>query len=887
MNNQKPQLSENHQIMLKKESGISDQIIYARGYRTITNEGDLVEYGFSPAQRRVPGLLIPLHTTEGKIGLHVYRPDNPRTYEDRNKRDADGMHPVKVLKYEIPKGSSVRIDCPPTSRPHLKNPKIPLYITEGQKKADALATHGATVIDLLGVWNFKGRNEFGAVTILADFDVIAWENRSVRIVFDSDVMYIPHVRKALIRLTEILQRKNAQVTSIYLPHQANGIKWGIDDWLAAGHSLEELSNLAEQPRPIPTPAMPIVELLNEPSQTISRPLCLIGEHAYAATWIPIKVTQRESLDKDGNIVVHKPPQVEEKLALYILRNDGNIFGEYRDSQIKSLQELGININLPEIIPVAKRWTTKGVQKFLHGQYPNPIQTFLKITEIINRFLDFDHSLADQQSMAELLACYIMATYFLDAFNVIGFIWANGSAGSGKTNLLLIVTELAYLGQLIQAGGSFASLRDLADYGATLAFDDSENISDPKRTDPDKRTLLLAGNRKGSTVPLKEPDGPGKWKSRYVNAYCPRLFSAINIPDTVLASRTIIIPLIRTTDREKANFDPLDLSIWLHDRNSVQDDLWAIGLLHLPQLHQYEQYVAENARLKGRALQPWKAILSVAAWLDAIDEKHIFLRGTIVGNGTTQFSDLYGRLEEISWKYQQEESKELHSGDLTHIILSGICQLLSDISDVSDSSDITNHGWRISTAQITQAAQSYAENTEADIDIQNINTRKVGRILGKLRLTSAREPGKGTRQWIFTTSNVQKWISSYGINVPDNLSSLLNVTNVTDVIMSHLKGAWKEECEILLRLPEDSTLPTIGGYWQRQSDGKIEAGYSIEQFVTALSIYMDKEIELQKIISMPAEQFRNRIVEVTQAEILHMNVKNFNDLKNNQETDGSK
>jgi hypothetical protein len=43
--------------------------------------------------------------------------------------------------------------------------------------------------------------------------------------------------------------------------------------------------------------------------------------------------------------------------------------------------------------------------------------------------------------------------------------------------------MAYLGQLILAGGSFASLRDLADYGATLAFDDAENISDPNRPTP--------------------------------------------------------------------------------------------------------------------------------------------------------------------------------------------------------------------------------------------------------------------------------------------------------------------------------------------------------------------------------------------------------------------
>ena len=60
---------------------------------------------------------------------------------------------------------------------------------------------------------------------------------------------------------------------------------------------------------------------------------------------------------------------------------------------------------------------------------------------------------------------------------------------------------------------------MADYGATLCFDDAENIPDPKRTDPDKRTLLLAGNRKGNTVPVKEPVPGGGWRGRTSPSPC--------------------------------------------------------------------------------------------------------------------------------------------------------------------------------------------------------------------------------------------------------------------------------------------------------------------------------------------------------------------------------
>jgi len=369
-------LSDKHLKMLTEESGISEQLIRERGYRTITSEGDLVQYGFSPAQRRVPGLLIPLHTTDGKVGLHVYRPDNPRTYENRGKRDSDGLRPVKVLKYEIPKNTGVRVDCPPACLKKLKNPSIPLYITEGQKKADSLATAGACAIDLLGVWNFKGHNEFGATTILADFDFVAWENRSVRIVFDSDVMYKPSVRQAMERLTEILQRKGATVSAIYLSNHPSGIKWGVDDWLASGHDLKDLEALAELPRPIPQAALPTIELLDEPSPNIKRPLCLIGKYAFAATWLPVRTTQREGLDKDGNLIVHNPPLIEEKTCLFIIRSDRRVFAEVSDGQsTRPMSELGMNAIFPEIVPVEKRWSTRGVRSYVQGKIPDPICTF--------------------------------------------------------------------------------------------------------------------------------------------------------------------------------------------------------------------------------------------------------------------------------------------------------------------------------------------------------------------------------------------------------------------------------------------------------------------------------------------------------------------------------
>lgn len=203
-----PNLLQRHFDNHVKGSGISGEVAKERGYRSVLGKKELEDLGFSTSQRQTPGLLLPVHSPDGSNPFPQYRPDNPRT-------DKKG----KSVKYETPIETGLRIDVPPRCRENLKNPNIRLWVTEGIKKADALASRGECVIALLGVWNFKGKNEFGGTTILADFDYIAWKGREVYIVYDNDLITKTQVRLALDRLTEHLKRRGAHVSHIYLPQQ--------------------------------------------------------------------------------------------------------------------------------------------------------------------------------------------------------------------------------------------------------------------------------------------------------------------------------------------------------------------------------------------------------------------------------------------------------------------------------------------------------------------------------------------------------------------------------------------------------------------------------------------------------------------------------------------
>src|SRR5215467_1524760 len=162
-----PPLLPQHQALLAA-SGIMPEIAGARGYRSAEFADELAGEGFTEYQRRPPGLLLPVHDVSGRIAFCQFRPDDPRT--------KDGG---KAIKYETPKGARMVLDVPPGIRENLRDITIPLFITEGIRKADSAVSYGYTCIDLLGVDAWRGKSESGGKAVLADWESIAVNDREV------------------------------------------------------------------------------------------------------------------------------------------------------------------------------------------------------------------------------------------------------------------------------------------------------------------------------------------------------------------------------------------------------------------------------------------------------------------------------------------------------------------------------------------------------------------------------------------------------------------------------------------------------------------------------------------------------------------------------------
>ena len=479
-----PQLLQSHLDHLKA-SAISTDVIRERGYISILGKKPLAELGFSPAQQRTPGILIPLRGVDGGQVGHQYRPDNPRT-------NLAG----KPVKYENPPGSRIRLDCPPRSQPMLADPSIPLWITEGSKKADALASRDACAISLTGVWGFKGKNQAGGVTILADWDHVTLRDRTVYLAFDSDVTTKKQARQALDRLAEHLHRKGALLSVIYLPQQGRN-KVGIDDYLA-DHTLEEALELAEE--------------AESPDDSSQQELSVPG-----------------FITPDGVVG-----------EMVVTANDDRAFVVSEGSSVYTMTHYES--------PTVTYTPTKGrlvgsVVHFAQTAQPYASQSalFHEVKDYIHRYLQLP------QHYDDIVALYVLLTWVYEFAPSVPYLRVIGDWGSGKTRFLEVVGSVCF--RPIFASGAITPspiFRLLHMFRGTLILDEADFSDSSAQAEIIK--IFNNGYRPGFPVVRSEKDNR-RWQPETFEVFSPKLIATRNpFKDQALESRCLtaeMLPLTRT------------------------------------------------------------------------------------------------------------------------------------------------------------------------------------------------------------------------------------------------------------------------------------------------------------------------------------------------------
>jgi P4 family phage/plasmid primase-like protien len=224
-------------------SVISEEQMAARGYRTLygseEDQAGLKEIRIPRWAWRddtaFPGLLIPMYRVTGERIGYQWKPATPQ--------EAPGG---KREKYASQSGTPNRLDVPPSCSDAVRDPSVPLWVTEGVKKADALCSKGRAVITLTGVFNWRSK-----LGTLGDWEDIPLRGRTVVVCFDADARDKRNVLLAMRRLGMWLESKGcADVRYLIVPAEVNEVQVkGVDDYFAAGGTMEDLGAAAMRELP--------------------------------------------------------------------------------------------------------------------------------------------------------------------------------------------------------------------------------------------------------------------------------------------------------------------------------------------------------------------------------------------------------------------------------------------------------------------------------------------------------------------------------------------------------------------------------------------------------------------------------------------------------------
>jgi len=466
-----------------------------------------------------------------------------------------------------------------------------------------------------------------------------------------------------------------------------------------------------------------------------------------------------------------------------MRDDGVLFGDAIDPQVKPLADLRIDIAPMDKPPDRLLWNAAGVTAYLHNQRPDPVEIFTRVVAVYDHFLDFSRSLDEQLQMCRLSACISLMTWFADAFTVLPYPWPNSPApGSGKTKWGHCWTATSYLGYLTSASGSFAALRDLADMGATLLLDDAEVLADPQKADPDKQMLILAGNRKGVSIPVKEQGTDKRWHTRWLNAYCPRGFTSLRLPFQALQSRSIVIPLVASADPKRANRDPQNDKDWPVDQEQLLADLWALGLWLQREAADMWNNMSAETSVVGRDWERWRAIMTVAHLFEQHGVEHLM-------------SDML----KIMSAYQ-EQKDDLEGTTRIVLVIRALMRFVglqeSDKWTSSDMSDMSTERVRVQASRIVDIIKILLreESEEEDEGLGDEedteqktsrwpNAQAVGLMLSKLRLPKDRETSsaRGRHRLISQREVFQLAIAHHLVHLADNMSDMSDHVHMSDEV----------------------------------------------------------------------------------------------------------
>ncbi len=194
-------------------------------------------------------------------GYYIPYPELDGSFSEKAPYRLRILAPTDMPKYLQPAKSGNHIYVPPLGLPKgwQDDITVPLFITEGEKKALAGAQAGIATLAVGGVYSWRsqtfklprgdvqtedtGSNKMVSVNaahatlikerVAPELLEISWQDREVYLVFDSDATQKVQVQQACVDLALWLNERGAIVRQVNLQDADDGSKMGMDDFLVA------------------------------------------------------------------------------------------------------------------------------------------------------------------------------------------------------------------------------------------------------------------------------------------------------------------------------------------------------------------------------------------------------------------------------------------------------------------------------------------------------------------------------------------------------------------------------------------------------------------------------------------------------------------------------
>lgn len=195
-----------------------------------------------------------------------------------------------------------------------------------------------------------------------------------------------------------------------------------------------------------------------------------------------------------------------------------------------------------------RWPMESMKRFLgeDATMVDPEHLFTEIKQVYRDHVEYPDAI-----YYDVVPLFVMTSYLFRLFSSTGYIHFNGTAASGKSQNLRVLSALA-LNTVWASNMSTASMfRQVAGCPGVICVDEAEDFKSEQGQA--LRQLLLAGYAEGSVATRAEKGPSDRFETVPYDLYSPKVIASINPLDPVLSSRCLVIPMQRAL-RTVPDFD---------------------------------------------------------------------------------------------------------------------------------------------------------------------------------------------------------------------------------------------------------------------------------------------------------------------------------------------